>query len=115
MTLRPVFTILLKLLDEGTGKMDILVFVLTTVGLGILCAIPGIVVGRLLAARGVVREAPIWLLVGGICILLVLRLSFPQAPLGLLVAIETVFLPLGMYRQDLWTYFRRGELPKNNE
>jgi hypothetical protein len=113
--LRPAFTILLRLLDEGTGEMDILLFVLTTVGLGILCAIPGIVVGRLLAARGVVREAPVWLLAGGVCILFVLRLSFPQASLGLLVAIVTVFLPLGMYRQDLWTRFREGKLPKENE
>jgi hypothetical protein len=95
--------------------MDIFAFIFTTLGLGILCSIPGIIIGRLLAIRGIVRETPIWLLLGSVCILFVLRLSLPQAPLGLLIVIVTAFFPLGMYRHDLWTFFRRGRLPKSDE
>jgi hypothetical protein len=91
--------------------MDTFIFFLTTLTLGILGSVPGIVVGRLLVNKVVVREVPVWLLVGSVVMLFILRLSFPQAPLGLLVAIVTIFLPLGMYRQDLWTYLRRGKLP----
>jgi len=95
--------------------MDILIFILTTLGLGVLCSIPAIVVGRLLAARGIVREKPLWVIAGTVCTLFVWRLWFPQAPLGCFVAIGALFLPLAAYRADLWTYFRGWKLPKNNE
>ena len=88
--------------------MDALAFALKTLGLGVLCSVPGIVAGRYLASREIVRETPIWLLVGSVCILFILRLSFPQARLEMLVGIVVVLVPLGMYRQDLWTYFREG-------
>lgn len=88
--------------------MDIFIFVLTTLGLGILCSIPGVFVGWLLATRGMVREKPSWIIGTSVCGLFVYRLWFSQVPLGYLLAVVTILLPLGMYRQDLWTYFRKG-------
>ena len=89
--------------------MDILVFILATFGLGMLCSIPGVVVGRLLATKGLVREKPAWVCVANVCGLFVYRLWFPQVHLAYLLLVVTVLLPLGMYRQDLWTYFRVGK------
>jgi hypothetical protein len=40
--------------------MNILIFILTTFGLGILCSVPGVVIGRLLAAKEIAREKPLW-------------------------------------------------------
>jgi len=95
--------------------MSIFTFVLTTLGLGILCAIPTIVIGRLLATRGIVHEMPVWVVVGTVCTLLAWRLLFPEASLGCFVTMGTILLPIGIYRHDLWTYFRRGRSPKNDE
>jgi len=95
--------------------MDILIFILTTFGLGVLCSIPAIVVGRLLATRGVVKEMPAWVLAAGVGAMFLSRLLSPQAPIVLVVAIVAMFLPLGMYRADLWIYFRERKLPKNDE
>lgn len=100
---------------EKVQNVDILIFILTTFGLGVLCSIPTIVVGRLLAARGVVREMPVWVLTAGVGAMFLSRLLVPQAPVALVVAIVAIFLPLGMYRADLWTYFREGKLSKNDE
>lgn len=95
--------------------MDAVVFVVITAGLGALCSIPGIVVGKRLASRGVVRETPIWLLVTSICMLFVLRISFSEHPLWFHTVLVTVLVPLGIYRQDLWTYFREGKFSRDTE
>jgi hypothetical protein len=91
--------------------MDAAVFVVITAGLGALCSIPGIVVGKWLASRGIVRETPIWLLVTSICMLFVLRILLREQPLWFHAVLVTVLVPLGIYRQDLWTYFRAGKFP----
>jgi uncharacterized membrane protein len=94
--------------------MNILVFILTTSSIGILCAIPTIIVGRLLANRGMAREMPGWVIVGTTCTLFAWRLLFPEASLECFAATGAVILPFGVYRHDLWTYFRRRKLPNDD-
>ena len=89
--------------------MDILTFILTTLGWGITCSMPGVVMGQLLASKGIVRDRSIWVVGGSICGLLFGRLVLPSAPLSWLVVIFLILSPLGMYRDDLWTTFRRGK------
>jgi hypothetical protein len=92
--------------------MDILVFFFVTLSLGALCSVPAIIVGQLLAARGMVHEKPCWvILVVGISILFAWRLLF-GVYLWLFLIIETVFLPLGIYRHDLGTYLMERKPPK---
>jgi hypothetical protein len=95
--------------------MDILIFVLTTLGLGMLCSLPALFFGRLLAARGIVREKPAWVAGGAVCTLFAWRLWFPQAPLAPFLVIGAILLPLGAYRADLWTFCRERKIPQVDE
>ena len=89
--------------------MDMLVFVVTTLILGVLCSIPGVITARLLASKGVVRVQPAWLDIGStVCGLLLARLLVPQLPLGYWVVGFLVLLPIGVYRDDLWATLFKG-------
>lgn len=83
--------------------MDVVIFILTTLVLGVIMSIPGVMVGRLLASKGIVRARPKWIVGAGILGLFVARLMAPQAALRFLFALGIILVPLGMYRQDLWT------------
>jgi hypothetical protein len=85
-----------------------LVFIITTLGLGLLCSIPGFLIGRYLTAKGIARDGPVWEIVSNICGLLIARLVLPDVPLIYIVAFFLVLSPFGVYRHDLWTTFRSG-------
>ena len=96
--------------------MDILVFTFTTLALGILCSVPGIVLGRLLVARRVVRElSAVWLVGGSVGSMFFLRLLLPLAPLGLLAVVLVVGMPIGIYKADLWAYLLKRRNPSDTK
>ena len=89
--------------------MDMLVFVVTTLILGVLCSIPGVITARLLASKGVVRVQPVWQdIVGTVGGLALGRLLAPQLPLGYWVVGFLVLFPIGIYRDDLWATLFKG-------
>jgi len=89
-------------------ELDTLIFASSTLLLGILCSIPGVIAGRLLASNGIARDTSFWLIAVNIAGLFLERLLFPALPIGWLIAMHTLLSPLGIYRHDLWTTFRRG-------
>ena len=88
-----------------------LTFVGITVLAGLLCAVPGFIVGKLLVKHGMVYDRSPWLVGGTVVNLLILRMAFAEIPLVWLMAGVTVLMPLGLFRHDLWTYWRNRKLP----
>gem|GEM_PF-3288600 len=88
--------------------MDVLFFIAVTSGLGILCSIPGILIGHFLAAKGIAPDQSRWVVMSSILGLLITRLMMPDVPLIYIVITFSILAPLGLYRHDLWTTFRSG-------
>ena len=86
-----------------------LVFILTTLGLGVLCSIPGIILGKWMVAKGVVQEeiSVKWMIGSTIVSFFVLRFLLPQASLVWIIIGASVMW-WGLYKSDLWTTFFRG-------
>lgn len=102
----------------GLGSMNILVFITTTIGIGILISIPGILIGRFLVAKGIVRDRSVSVVVISVLVLLSIPLIAPDFPMIYIATVLLFFSPLGAYRDDLWTTFRSGKwwwLKKNDE
>ena len=98
--------------------MQMFVFIITTLGLGVLCSIPGILVGRYLAIKGIARAHSKMEVATSIAGMFIVRLMLPDLPLIYIVPFFLFLSPLGAYRADLWTTFRSGKwwwLKKNDE
>ena len=89
--------------------MKILVFVISTVGLGLLCSLPGVLAGKYLAKKGLAKDQSIWVVTGEVFAMFLARLMLPSVPLAYIVTLAFVLSPIGVYRHDLWTTFRRGK------
>ncbi len=88
--------------------MDAFVFVITTLVLGALCSIPGILLGRVLAAKGIATDQSVLVVISSIIGLFLSRLILPNVPVGYIAAFFIILIPIGVYRHDLWTTFREG-------
>lgn len=94
---------------------DILFFLITSIGLGVVCAVPAIVAGRFLSAREIARKQAPWVDISfSVGAVFIWRLVFPQVPLWLFVIIYIVVSPYRIYREQLWAYFLEGKLPKED-
>ena len=94
----------LNLLFLLERKMDILIFILTTLCLGILGSIPTVVVRRLLTTNGMVYEEPVQVFAVGIAGMFFIRLVlFPELPAGFHLAVLAICLPLAIRKVALWT------------
>lgn len=87
--------------------MDVLVFVGTTLALGVACSIPTVLVGYLLKKKGKTHMPMLWGIGASVGIFFLLRLEFGDASLvtiGLIVALLTP----AIYRVDLWDAYKKG-------
>ena len=87
--------------------MKPMLFILSSFFLGILCSIPGLIIGRYLDKRGVIRSSP-WLIVtmaivwtfGG-------RILFPEFSLISILLVISSALPF-IYVNELWFTMKWG-------
>ncbi|MGE3297722.1 MAG: hypothetical protein AB7I68_10270 [Porticoccaceae bacterium] len=87
--------------------METLLFVMQTLLLGIVCSLPAVAVGRLLAAKGLLMEMP-KLVIGIVVIMLfALRIQFPQVSLARLVVLVAFLSPF-LYTRAVEVSFRLG-------
>jgi hypothetical protein len=94
--------------------MDILLFIITNILLGVLCAIPAIVFGRVLDKKGILREEdPTWLIASTIGVIFIGRFLFPNDSVGYLVLFASLLTPLVAYRADLSLFIRKGKFPED--
>ena len=87
--------------------MGTIAFILSSVGLGILCSIPGLVAGYYWGKSGLVRNGPWWVLVATIIMVFGGRLIFPQIPLIYILVFLFVTSPF-VYNNELWLAFTKG-------
>ena len=88
--------------------MDVFVFILTTLILGILCAIPGIIVGRLWEARGLARSLPIPFLGTTVFLVFLFRLRDLVLPWWFYVG-ASIVLPLILFRFEFMATSQKGK------
>jgi len=94
---------------------DLRSVILVRLGAGVFCSIPGIVAGRALARRGLVREAPPWFIVlcatigtfaGG------LTWGSPGWYAVVCLVVDMLAVPSITYRADLWRACRGRPRPR---
>ena len=83
-------------------------FILTTLVLGLVCSLPGVIVGRILAAKGVVQDYKVKPVVLTVFVVLAGRLLLPGTPMIGVFAFGVLFSTFGVYRSDWWTTHRKG-------
>ena len=86
-----------------------LYYILVTLGVGVLCSIPAIIISRLLAKRGWIRETGVWPVLGAIGILFFLRLTLPEMSIVYLAVVVTIVIPITICRNDVWTSLQKGK------
>ena len=89
--------------------MNTVLFIVSTVGLGLFCSIPGVLTGKILSRKGIVRDRTILVISSDIFGFFLARLVVPDAPLIYIVVIFLIISPLGVHDYDLWTTFRSGK------
>jgi Ca2+/Na+ antiporter len=83
--------------------MDIFIFVYTTLGLGILGALPAIIIGRQLGVKGIMREKPVLVCAIGVIVMLVIRLtSVSKWSVMFQLLICAISVPMGIYKAESW-------------
>jgi hypothetical protein len=86
-----------------------IVFILTTVGLGLLWSVPGIIIGYLLANRGLIPRSLLIIYVGSLVFMtFVLRLTSQPVFWGYYVLLS-VLTPLTAYRAGLMFSRQKGK------
>jgi len=88
--------------------MNMLIFVVTTLGLGVLCSIPGVLIGKYLTKNGLATDRTILEVTSNVFGLFLTRLILPDIPLAYVVTLFLLLSPLGVFGFDLWTTFRNG-------
>ena len=89
--------------------MNTVLFIVSTVGLGLFCSIPGVLIGKILSRKGIAKDQSILVIISDILGVFLARLVVPDAPLIYIVALFLIISPLGVCRHDLWTTFRSGK------
>ena len=84
-------------------------FLLSSIGLGILCSIPGLLAGYYWGKSGIVRNSPWWVIVTAIVVIAGGRLLFPKIPLVYILIVLFISSPLIIYRHDLWNVSQKGK------
>jgi chromate transport protein ChrA len=90
-------------------------FWVSTLILGLISAVPGLIIGAILRRWRMVQSRSLWLVIGNVATLFIGRFMLPDVPAIYLVILITVLGPLGLYRNDLWTYWTKGEFPPDAE
>jgi hypothetical protein len=89
--------------------MPLIRIIVESVFLGIVCAIPGLIISSYLAQKGIVRPGSKSIILGlSILGLIVMRFLFPQIPLWADLITITLAVPSGVFRNDFWFTSRRG-------
>ena len=88
--------------------MALFILIVTSLGIGIACSLPGILIGQWLAVKGFVRDHPIRLALFCMAVILFFaRLGGASIPWwGYLWG--SILPPLGFYRADMAIYWDRG-------
>ena len=86
-----------------------LYYILVTLGVGVVCSIPGVIIGRALAKRGWIREEGVWPVLLAIAMLFILRLTFPEMSIIYQAVFVTIFVPITICRNDVWTSLQKGK------
>lgn len=88
--------------------MDDPLFLVKIGALGVLASVPTLVIGPMLARRGIVREAPRWVVVAlGMALMLMVTLTAPLWPLAVDM-LGAAAVTLAICNPDLWSTFREG-------
>jgi hypothetical protein len=91
--------------------MELFTFLVSTILAGLICSVPGYAIGKLLVRNGMVYDRSWGVVVGSVVVLLIWRLAFPATTWVWQLLGITVLMPIGIYRNDLWTYWRKAKLP----
>lgn len=85
-------------------------FILLTLVLGLFCSAPGVIWGRFLAAKGLVRERSVEYVIVtvGAVVLVCFLLSFSLTG-WLMLAVLTFLGPGGYYRYEVWITSKKGK------
>jgi hypothetical protein len=90
---------------------DIATFVLSSLILGLVSSIPGLILSEILRQRRVVQNRSLGLVIASVLCVFGWRLAFPTVPLACLTIVTMVLAPVAMYRHDIWTYWTSGKFP----
>lgn len=87
--------------------METINFIFSSLFLGILCSIPGLLIGKVLSKKGLVRDGPWWVISLTVICMFGARLLFPRASIlyifGLLLLASISF-----YSNELWLALNKG-------
>jgi hypothetical protein len=87
--------------------MNILNFLVITFALGILCSLPGVIIGKWLSAKGIAKDRSLAVLAVNVAGVLIVHLKIFPCPWYFYVACSLLFP--GIYRSDWPSYLAQGK------
>ena len=88
--------------------MSGVIFILSTLAIGVACSVPGVITGRILHNIGVVQDYKIKPIALTTFAMLTARLIAPDVSLGWMIVLGVLVSAIGVYRGDFFATSQQG-------